>query len=258
MWRPNVNYKNYLFYALTLIIAVPFATNSLQAGTRSYDLLQLLYSPHPFSPVTNLGPPPIIKIQLPVVLSEKLSAVSSRLPKLANSKPTPIKKSKPRFRNALVHSESKKQQEPVSQNDPQPNDTGYLSFGLGYFDINDNKGAAEFRLERRLNKSLWMTQPFVGVMGTGDAAIYGYGGIAFDWVLSNFILTPSFAVGGYLDGDGKDLGHTIEFRSALEIAYQFPDRHRLGLMFYHLSNASLADNNPGTEVLSLSYSIPFN
>ena len=103
-----------------------------------------------------------------------------------------------------------------------------------------------------------MTQPFVGVMASGDAAIYGYGGIAFDWMLSSLILTPSFAVGGYLDGDGKDLGHTIEFRSALEIAYQFPDRHRLGLMLYHLSNASLADNNTGTEVISLSYSIPFN
>ena len=103
-----------------------------------------------------------------------------------------------------------------------------------------------------------MTQPFVGVMASGDAAIYGYGGIAFDWILSNLILTPSFAVGGYIDGDGKDLGHTIEFRSAVEVGYQFADRHRLGLMFYHLSNASLADNNPGTEVLSLSYSIPFN
>ena len=251
-----MDYKIYLFYALILTIAVPFAANPLHAGTRSYDLLKLLHSPHPFPVVTNLGPPPVIKLKSPVVLGEKSSAVSTRLPILTNSKPAPITKS--RVRNTLSHSEPKKQQGPFSQIDPQPNDTGYLSFGLGYFDINDNRGAAEFRLERRLNKSLWMTQPFVGVMGTGDAAIYGYGGIAFDWVLSKFIFTPSFAVGGYLDGDGKDLGHTIEFRSAVEIAYQFPDRHRLGLMFYHLSNASLADNNPGTEVLSFSYSIPFN
>ena len=258
MWRSNVNYKNYLFYALILTIVVPFAANPLHAGTRSYDLLQLLYGPHPFPVVANLGPPPVIKLQFPVVLSAKSSAVSRRLPKLTNSKPTPITKSKPVIVNTFVHSESDKRQGLISQIDPQFDDTGYLSFGVGYYDINDNKGTAEFRLERRLNKSLWKTQPFVGVMGTGAAAIYGYGGIAFDWVLSNLVLTPSFAVGGYLDGDGKDLGHTIEFRSALEIAYQFRDRHRLGLMFYHLSNASLADNNPGTEVLSLSYSIPFD
>ena len=258
MWLPNVDYKNYLFYALIFTIAGPLAINSLQAGTRSYDLLQLLYSPHPFPLVANPGPPPIIKLNSPLLQSERSSAVSRGLPKLANSKPDLSAKSKPRFKNILVNSGAKQQLGSFGQIDPQPDHPGYISFGLGYFDINDNKSTAEFRIERRFNKSLWMTQPFVGVMASGDAAIYGYGGIAFDWMLSNVILTPSFAVGGYLDGDGKDLGHTIEFRSAVEIAYQFPDRHRLGLMFYHLSNASLADNNPGTEVLSLSYSIPFN
>ena len=258
MWLPNVNYKNYLFYALIFTIAGPLAINSLQAGTRSYDLLQLLYSPHPFPLVANPGPPPIIKLNSPLLQSEKSSAVTSGLAKLANSKPTPSAKSKPRFRNTLVNSGAKQHPGSFGQIDLQPDHTGYISFGLGYFDINDNKSTAEFRIERRLNKSLWMTQPFVGVMASGAAAIYGYGGIAFDWILSNLILTPSFAVGGYIDGDGKDLGHTIEFRSAVEVGYQFADRHRLGLMFYHLSNASLADNNPGTEVLSLSYSIPFN
>ena len=258
MWRPNVNYKNYFFYALIFTIAVPFAINSLQAGTRSYDLLELLYRPHPFPLVSNLGPPPIIKLQSPEVQREKSFAVSDRLPKMADTGRVLVAKSNPRIRRNLVYPEASQHQRSFDQNDPQTDHKGYISFGLGYFDINDNKSTAEFRIERRMNKSLWMAQPFVGVMASGDAAIYGYGGIAFDWMLSNLILTPSFAVGGYLDGDGKDLGHTIEFRSALEIAYQFSDRHRLGLMFYHLSNASLADNNPGTEVLSLSYSIPFN
>ena len=48
----------------------------------------------------------------------------------------------------------------------------------------------------------------------------------------------------------------MEFRSSLELAYRFDNRARLGLSFYHLSNASLDDNNPGTEVFSLNYSIP--
>ena len=158
-------------------------------------MLQLLYSPHPFPLVGNPGPPPIIKLNSPLLQSEKSSAETSGLLKLANSKPTPSAKSKPRFRNTLVNSGAKQHPGSFGQIDLQPDHTGYISFGLGYFDINDNKSTAEFRIERRLNKSLWMTQPFVGVMASGDAAIYGYGGIAFDWMLSNLILTPSYAVG---------------------------------------------------------------
>ena len=213
----------------------------LSAGTKSYDLEQLLFNPHPFGKTLN-------RDTSKVVGQIRQGQRVTKLKSLVNEKPI----------GRALNPANKMQSAQTGPSYLPNNNPGYLSLGLGYFDINDNKSTAEFRIERRLNKSLWITQPFVGVMASGDAAIYGYGGVAFDWVLSNLILTPSFAVGGYLDGDGKDLGHTIEFRSALEIAYQFSDRHRLGLMFYHLSNASLADNNPGTEVLSLSYSIPFN
>ena len=71
-------------------------------------------------------------------------------------------------------------------------------------------------------------------------------------------MLPSFAAGLYEDGDGKDLGHTVEFRSAIDLAYRFDNRSRLGLSFYHLSNAHLADSNQGTEVLSLIYSVPLD
>ena len=57
-------------------------------------------------------------------------------------------------------------------------------------------------------------------------------------------------------GDGRDLGHELEFRSSIELSYRFDDRTRLGLSFYHLSNANIGDFNPGTEVLSIVYSIP--
>lgn len=72
------------------------------------------------------------------------------------------------------------------------------------------------------------------------------------------MLTPSFAVGAYEDGDGKDLGGTLEFRSAVELSYRLDDRARLGLAFDHISNASIYDDNPGTESLVLMYAIPLN
>ncbi len=96
-------------------------------------------------------------------------------------------------------------------------------------------------------------------MGTNDATLYGYGGLLLDLFYGRrFVVTPSLAAGYYEKGDGKDLGHELEFRSSVEISYRFDDRSRIGLSFYHLSNASISSKNPGTEVLSIVYSIPLN
>lgn len=135
----------------------------------------------------------------------------------------------------------------------------FLRVGAGYYDINDDQGAGEFHLEYISDSEWWIFHPFMGAMATTDTALYAYAGIRLDVFLGRrIVISPSFAPGLYHDGDGKDLGHPVEFRSALEIAYRFDDRSRLGLSVYHLSNASLDDNNPGTEVLTLHYSYPFN
>lgn len=133
----------------------------------------------------------------------------------------------------------------------------FLRVGAGYYDVFDNKEAAEMHLEYISDSKWWVFNPFVGVMGTSDSAFYGYGGIRLDIFMGRrWVLTPSFAPGLYHDGDGKDLGHAIEFRSALELAYRFDDRSRVGASIYHLSNASIDENNPGTEVITVHYSYP--
>ncbi|RVU35221.1 acyloxyacyl hydrolase [Hwanghaeella grinnelliae] len=136
-------------------------------------------------------------------------------------------------------------------------DPAFIRFGGGYYDINDDQDAGEFHLEYITDLDWWIFTPMVGVMATTDAAAYVYAGIRADIYLGRrWVITPQFAPGLYHDGDGKDLGHVIEFRSGLEVAYRFDDRSRLGLTLYHLSNASLDDNNPGTEVVTLHYSLP--
>jgi lipid A 3-O-deacylase len=136
-------------------------------------------------------------------------------------------------------------------------DPAFLAFGAGYFDINDDKDAAEFRIEYRGSNRFWLFKPIIGGMATSDAAIYGYAGVNVDLFFGRrFVLTPNFAAGLYHDGDGKDLGHVVEFRSGAEIAYRFDNRSRLGVALHHISNASLDDNNPGTEILALVYSLP--
>ena len=136
--------------------------------------------------------------------------------------------------------------------------TDYLALSAAYYDINDNNDAGEARLEYRSGERFWVFQPFGGVMATTDEAFHAYAGVLVDLELGNgFYLTPSFAPGYYHDGDGKDLGYDLQFRSQVELAYQFENKVRLGVSINHISNASLSENNPGTESLALTVAIPF-
>lgn len=139
-------------------------------------------------------------------------------------------------------------------------DPALLALGLGYYDINlRDDEAADFRLEYRSDLALWVIKPWAGLEVTSDGAVYGLGGLLADIALGpRFRLTPSLGVGAYHDGGGKDLGHTVEFRSQIELAYRFEGGPRLGLAFGHISNASLGDDNPGTEILTLYYMIPLD
>lgn len=139
-------------------------------------------------------------------------------------------------------------------------DPGFLSLGAGYYDIYQKKHkATEFRAEYRSGEKIWIFKPLLGIMGTSDTAIYGYGGFLVDMFFGRrFVLTPGLSAGYYEDGDGRDLGYGLEFRSSIEFSYRFDNRARLGLALYHLSNANLGDFNPGTEVLSVLYSIPLS
>src|SRR3546814_14800892 len=88
-----------------------------------------------------------------------------------------------------------------------------------------------------------------GVEVTSDGAVWGGIGILVDvTVFDAVVLTGSFAPGLYEDGNGKNLGHTVEFRSQVELGYQFENRSRLSLGFSHTSNGSLRSDNPGVEV----------
>ena len=135
----------------------------------------------------------------------------------------------------------------------------FISFQAGVYDVNDDRTAGQFNLEYRSNWKDWIVKPFGGVMATTDAALYGYAGLMIDVIFGNrIVFTPNVAVGLYADGDGKELGSVIEFRSGVELAYRFDSRARLGIAFHHISNASISSDNPGTETLTLVFSLPLN
>ena len=135
----------------------------------------------------------------------------------------------------------------------------FLAVSLGAFDMSDDETSAEARIEYRSDWRRWLVAPMVGLMVNSDGGVYGYGGLYLDVFLGRrLVITPNFAIGGYAEGAGKDLGSILEFRSGVEIAYRFDNRARLGVAFQHISNAGIVDTNPGAESLVITYAIPLS
>jgi len=152
-------------------------------------------------------------------------------------------------------------------------------FGFGIYDIkldgSEENQALDFRYEHRSDTSLFdigpkednffFLKPFFGLEYTNDSASYILTGIyvednlgeLLDGNKSKVFFTPSFGVGLYDDGSGKKLGNDIQFRTSLEVSYELNNNNRIGISFSHISNANLGDKNPGVEILSFSYHIPY-
>ncbi|MCD4748247.1 MAG: acyloxyacyl hydrolase [Thermoanaerobaculales bacterium] len=141
-----------------------------------------------------------------------------------------------------------------------------LSLGLnvGIFDTAawlDDKGdfdAIEGGLTLRWPATLvWGIGPMAGISANDDGAFWLYAGLRRPFSLGGgWSVAPNLAVSLYEEGDGKDLGHVVEFRSGLELAFTCRSGSAVGLEFYHLSNASISDVNPGSNSLVVFYSRP--
>ena len=135
---------------------------------------------------------------------------------------------------------------------PGTTEPSWLAFGAGYYDIRKNdEAAADLRFDYRWGrKFLWILRPMAGIEVTTDGAPYGLGGVWAEFDLGpRWVVTPSAGAGLYENGDGKDLGHTIEFRTQIEFAYRLKNRAHLGIALSHLSNADISDDKPVTGLL---------
>ena len=135
-----------------------------------------------------------------------------------------------------------------------------ISGGVGWYDIYlQDDQAVDFRLEYRHGDDFLFLKPWGGVEVTTDGSVWGGVGVLLDITFfDSVVLTGSFAPGLWSRGSGKDLGHVVEFRSQIELGYQFEGKSRLSLAFSHTSNANLDDVNPGVEVLTLYYHLPLD
>jgi lipid A 3-O-deacylase len=145
-----------------------------------------------------------------------------------------------------------------------PGDPPRIALGGGVFNVlvdtkkSDSASTGMILSEYRFGDVWWIIAPFVGVFGTGQGAFYGYFGISFDVHLPyNFVFTPSAAAGYFEHGQGFNLGSIWEFRTGGELAYRFADDRRLGVSFYHMSNAGIGRENPGQEMAEGVFTVPF-
>tara|TARA_Y100000590_G_scaffold267000_1_gene299856 strand:- start:2345 stop:2893 length:549 start_codon:yes stop_codon:yes gene_type:complete len=129
-----------------------------------------------------------------------------------------------------------------------------LNFFTGMFDFSDDKQrAAVLGLEHQ-NDELFIKStrgaiysPITGGFVTANNAFYLYTGIQAEYKIGSLIINPSFAPGYYGEGNGKDLGYPLEFKTELQLAFDLSDSTHLGMSYNHISNASLGDKNPGAN-----------
>lgn len=130
-----------------------------------------------------------------------------------------------------------------------------VALSAGVFNFNKAETAIEGGAELRMPAGHWGLAGVVGLYGNDQRSWWLFAGLRRDFrVIGAWIVTPGFAVTFYEQGDGKDLGGPLEFRSAVEIGYEWGGRSRLALVLYHLSNAGIYERNPGSNSLAVIYS----
>ena len=129
-----------------------------------------------------------------------------------------------------------------------------LNYFIGNFDFSDDKQKSILvgfqHQNQNLNRDTFLgnVSPITGGFVTDKSAAYIYTGIEWNVDIGNKVLfTPSFAPGLYHQGDGKDLGHVLEFKSEVQLSYAASDKSSFGVSYNHVSNASIGDKNPGAN-----------
>ena len=141
----------------------------------------------------------------------------------------------------------------LSEEKNKGNGDHQYNFFIGNFDFSDDKQAALLYGFQHQNESLERDtflgniSPITGGFITENSAAYIYSGIEWNIKMGAFDFTPSFAPGLYHEGDGKDLGHVLEFKTEIQLSYGLSENTNFGVSYNHVSNASIGDKNPGAN-----------
>ena len=138
-----------------------------------------------------------------------------------------------------------------------------INFYTGMFDFSDDGKKSQIIGVQHLNDNLFRDsligtiKPVTGFLLTSDSTTYLYTGIQAEYKIGKLNLIPSFTPGLYHEGDGKDLGHLLEFKSELQLSLDLSTNTEFGFSYNHLSNASLGEKNPGANSYMFNFSKSF-
>lgn len=127
-----------------------------------------------------------------------------------------------------------------------------FALSLGWYEPDRPEDAAEVSFDVHFGPELfWGIRPQAGILATSEGTVYGFSGFRVSLPIESdrWRIDLSSAVGLFEEGDGKDLGGAVEFRSGIDVLREFANGHAVGLGFYHISNAGIYDKNPGSNTL---------
>ena len=147
---------------------------------------------------------------------------------------------------------------------PVKSETEYSFYG-GTFDTIDKEGDDKARMYGvEHNNPVLFRDTFIGrfspITGgfiTDKNSIYLYTGVQAQYKLGPLNIMPSFAPGYYNEGNGKDLGMALEFKSEIKMSYDIFNDSKIGFSYSHISNNDWGDINPGVDNKTISFSKNF-
>ena len=133
----------------------------------------------------------------------------------------------------------------------------------GSYDYDDDNTSTLYGLNYHLSDNAFSIfnlidlNPVIGGFVTAKSATMFYSGFETNIGQDSINLNLSSSAGIYSNGDGKDLGNTLQFKSEINLFYRLSKSSKVGLGSHHISNAGLSSVNPGTNNFYLIFNRDF-
>lgn len=130
-----------------------------------------------------------------------------------------------------------------------------LAFSLGVRDVDGDRDA-ELYVRRMGEDGVLGLNLVYGASITDAGSVWAGVGLGGKIEARNgWFVGGSFMPGAYSRGNGPDLGHTLQFRTDVEVGRYIGSASQVSVGLDHTSNGGLGETNPGSNSLFLRYSI---
>lgn len=99
-------------------------------------------------------------------------------------------------------------------------------------------------------------RPWISVDSGPDGAATGMSGVLIDVPFGSFVFTPSVGA-GYVNRSALEPSAGMEFRSQLELGYEFENKSRFTLGYSRITGSGSNENRDPNNVFGLYYRVPF-